>query len=87
MKIIIKSYGALRHYIGKKDEIDVEKGSSIEKIINVLIVKFGKDVKECIISNDGNYIVKFIIDGYIRPSDFKVTKKTEIKLLPPMAGG
>lgn len=80
IKVNILFFGALKSHFGNSVVKDFEKDISVNEIINYLASQ--KPQAKDILEN-----CQYAIDTIIQPLTYKISKDTELAVLPPFSGG
>ena len=94
MKIEVKFFTSLREITGKRiDKLDIQKTSTLDELINLLIEKYGKKISDYIFNKNGDIVefLSFLINGKnintLQGFKTKLKENDVVAILPPIGGG
>ena len=94
MKIEVKFFTSLREITGKRiDKLDIQKTSTLDELINLLIEKYGKKFSDYIFNKNGDIVefLSFLINGKnintLQGFKTKLKENDVVAILPPVGGG
>lgn len=91
MHIYVKYYNIVQKKLGKKeDKISLKKGSTIYDLVDKLIEKNGKKVKEILLDDENeikSYIKIYLNNKLLYEYDLKLSDQDTVNIFMAVAGG